>query len=200
MSSRRFTEEIDTYIVLRLRLDEYHASSRNLPPGFELVQTGDYAKLRKQEKKLLQQLFDDWEIPYCRKLPGWRADSPIFVAHGNELVGGAHVCIQNEFDAEPTRGQLHYAFMDPRFQGQGIYSVIFRESVARARAWGLTELYLNSDRYMLPEVYLRWGAVPWKTIEKASRLPLRIQAAVEPLRGLRKFLLRAWQVQFPPCE
>ena len=44
-----------------------------------------------------------------------------------------------------------------------------RTAVERAGSWGLEGLYLNSDRHMLPEVYERWGARPWRIITKPSQ-------------------------------
>jgi GNAT superfamily N-acetyltransferase len=193
--NRRFTEPVDTYTVLILNFDDYRGTSRELPNGFRFIDEPTRAMMRAQEKKILQQLFEDWDIPFFGKLRGWRADSPIFVAYNNRLIGGVYLCAQNEFDVDPARGQLHYAFMDLEFQGLGIYSVIFREAVERAQHWGLRALFLNSDRYLLPEVYLRWGAQAWRTIVKPSRLPqnelghaLRIIYA--PLRRLRWYLRR----------
>lgn len=182
MTQPRFTQEVDTYTILTLRLEDYKTSKRQLPAGFKL--SGRLDQLRTQEKRLLQELFEDWRVPFSNRLPGFREDSPIFVVQGEQLVGGAFVCDKNEFDADPSRGQLHYAFIDPTFQGMGIYSVIFREAVNRALGWGLQELYLNSDRYMLPEVYLRWGARSWRVVRKPSRLPRN--AFGEVLRQIRR--------------
>ena len=47
--------------------------------------------------------------------------------------------------------------------------------VEKAKEWGLGGLVLNSDRHLLPEVYLRWGAEPWK------RLPKPRQRRTRPL-------------------
>ncbi len=198
MTELGFTEQMDVYVVLVLDLSEYSGSSRVLPEGFELAGSERHEAMRQQEKKLLQEKFDDWEIPYCARLRGWRDDSPIYVASGDKLVGGVYLCDQNEFDAVPMRGQLHYAFMDAQFQGLGIYSVIFREAVRRADAWGLKELYLNSDRFMLPQVYMRWGAKPWKEIRKPSRWP---RAGLgQFFRTARRAMRNMWQTMFSPCK
>ncbi|MBI5303624.1 MAG: hypothetical protein HY868_15925 [Chloroflexi bacterium] len=198
---KRFTEEVETYTVLILQLDEYKGSARNLPNGFEILSFEKHDLVRAQEKRILQELFDDWAIPYCGKLRGWRVDSPVFVVQGNRLVGGVYLCVGNEFDEDSQQGQLHYAFMDPAFRGQGIYSVIFGGAVKCARVWGLRTLYLNSDRYMLPEVYLRWGAKPYKVISKTSRWSQnRILRPVRPyLRALGRQLRLVAQWIKPPC-
>jgi GNAT superfamily N-acetyltransferase len=169
--NQRFTEEVETYTVLLLHLDEFQPTTRDLPTGFTLLDPAERSQVRDQEKRLLQRLFDDWEIPYSGKLSGWREDSPFFVVCGQQLVSGLYLCDKNEFDDDPIRGQVHYVFTQPEFQGRGIYSVAFREAMRKAQSWGLKEIYLNSDRYLLPEVYLRWGARPWKQLTKSSRLP-----------------------------
>ena len=171
MTPERFTEEVQTYTVLLLNLDAYRASMRTLPDGFEFLDPAHRDLVRDQERHLLQQFFEDWDVPYCGKLCGWRADSPVFVVKGNQLVGGVYLCDKNEFDAEPARGQLHYFFVHPSFRTHGIHSANVREAVCRARAWGLREVYVNTDRHLLPQVYIRWGARPLKQITKSSRLP-----------------------------
>ena len=171
MKHKRFTEEIDKYTVLILRISEFEQPSRILPEGFVFLSPEGYSLIRRQEKSLLRQVFDDWDIPYYGKIAGLRHDSRILVVSQDRLVGGLYVCEKNEFDNKKDRGQLHYAFMDPNFRGLGIYSVIFSEAVKRATAWGLEELYLNSDRYLLPEVYMRWGAKVYTVIEKSKRAP-----------------------------
>lgn len=191
----RFTEEVEAYHVLVLHLGDYVRSTRELPDGFRFLEQAQVQSFRQQEKAMLRQTFDDWHIPYGRKLRGWRQDSAIFMVHGDRLAGGVYLCDKNEFDDERDRGQVHYAFMDPRFQGMGIYSLIFREGVVRARAWGLAALYLNSDRYLLPEVYMRWGAKSWEVIPKRSRLPRTawanvLRAAYSRWRGLRRRVRR----------
>ena len=198
MAAKRFTEQVETYTVLILRLDEYKASERKLPAGFEFASLAQTVALRKQERKVLQQLFDDWEIPYCHRLRGWRQDSPIFVVRGGELAGGVYLCDQNEFDDDPTSGQIHYVFTAPRFQGNGIYSVIFGEAVKRAQAWGLEKIYFNTDRHLLPEVHLRWGGKLWKVIPKPSRLPQN--GLGRALRSVRRYAQRMWQGWRSPCD
>ncbi len=198
MTDRRFSAEIDTYVVLLLDLNEYRATSRAPLDGFEIAGAERCQALRKQEKIMLKDKFEDWEIPYCARLRGWRSDSPIYVAHGEELVGGVYLCDKNEFDEDPARGQLHYAFINSRFQGMGIYSMIFREAVRRADTWGLKGLYLNSDRHLLPDVYLRWGAKPWKEVKKPSRLPYNAIGGI--LRAVRRRLVSIKWMWFNPCE
>ncbi len=166
-----FTAEIGEYVVLRLELEAFRGSARQLPAGFQMADPAVRVALTHQEKTLLQRYFRHWKGPHRGRLKGWRADSPILVTKDGNLVAGVYLCVANEFDGDPAWGQLHYAFMEPACKGQGIYSVMFREAVERARRWGLRGLYLNSDRHQLPEVYERWGAVPWKRIAKAPVLP-----------------------------
>jgi GNAT superfamily N-acetyltransferase len=169
VKEQNFSAEIDDYIVLKLVLTEYKGSQRSLPPGFEVADANVRSEIRDEEMRLLKLYFRNWRAPYYRRLKGWKDDSPIFVLKGDRLVGGVYLCDKNEFDDDPKWGQLHYAFMDPEYKGLGIYSVIFRTAVKRAQSWGLEGLYLNSDRYVLPEVYERWGAVHWKKIRKKRR-------------------------------
>ncbi len=171
MSPRRFTEELDRYTVLRLKLDEYKDSQRSLPAGLHLLDPAKRETVRAQEKELLQRVFEDWNIPYFGKLRGWRADSPVLIVRGDRLIGGVYLCDKNEFDKIPSRGQLHYFFMHPDFRASGIHSVNVREAIHRARAWGLQEIYVNTDRHLLSEAYIRWGAKPVRQIIKRSRLP-----------------------------
>jgi len=166
MEEREFTAEIDRYVVLKLVLDEFRGRPKPLGPGLTLAGAERRSAVARTEKRLLQSYFRNWKAPHRGRLKGWREDSPIYALRDGRLVGGVFLVGENEFDADPAWGQLHYAFMDPSTKGQGVYSAIFAEAVSRARRWGLTGLYLNSDRHMLPEVYERWGAVPWRTIEK----------------------------------
>lgn len=169
--SPRFTEPVETYTVLTLRLADYPGTERRLPPSARFLDPSDRASIQNQEVALLRRTFDDWHIPVEGKLAGLRADSPVLLLVNDQLAGGVYLCAQNEFHDDPSVGQLHYAYLDTAFQGQGLYSLIFREAIERARRWGLDSILLNSDRYMLPEVYLRWGARPWRIIEKHSRIP-----------------------------
>jgi GNAT superfamily N-acetyltransferase len=197
MTPKRFTEEIDNYTVLLLDLDKYQAPVRRLPDGFEFLDPARHGLVRDQERRLLQKIFEDWNIPYCGKLCGWRADSPVFVMRADQLVGGVYLCDENEFDSEPARGQLHYFFIHPSFRVQGIHSANVREAVDRARAWGLNQVYVNTDRYLLAEVYIRWGAKRLKRIEKSSRLPHNTFGKLA--RRLRWQARRVWQDVRKPC-
>ncbi len=193
-----FTAEVGTYTVLVLRLDEYRATGKALPASASFLEPAQADAIREQEKRVLRQVFDDWQIPFERRLKGWRLDSPVFVVEGPVLVGGAYLCDRNEFDDNPARGQLHYLFTAPSARRRGIYSAVFAEAVRRARAWGLEALYVNTDRYLLPEVHLRWGARLWRTIEKESRWSrigwMRRLVATHPgLRVLSHRLARAWR-------
>lgn len=161
-----FTTEIDKYIILTLALKDYKPSKRSLPEGYTLLPSGaDYSPYRDQEKELLQHYFVVWKKPFGKKLNGFRKDSPVLVAYGDKLVAGVYLCDRNEL-GRAHWGQLHYAFINPSHKGKGLYSIIFREAIERARRWNIEGLVLNSDRFMLPEVYMRWGAIQLKTVKK----------------------------------
>ena len=163
-----FSQELEEYVVLKLSLVDFTGGNRSLPKQFELLKNPSDAEdlIRADEQRLLKLYFRNWQGPFYRQIYGWRVDTPIFILHNGRLIGGVYLCDKNEFDDNPYWGQLHYAFIDPQLKGQGIYSVIFRDAVERARAWGLQGLYLNSDRFMLPDMYERWGAIFWKKIQK----------------------------------
>jgi len=174
-----FTSPIDEYIVLKLSLSDYKPSTRLLDSRYRICGFETRDQLRKQERKLLARYFENWSGPYEGTLKGWRKDSPIYVLHDNTLVAGVYLCSENEFDEGESWGQVHYAFIHPSHKGQGVYSVLFKEVVEKAKTWNLEGLILNSDRHLLPDVYLRWGATPWKRIEKKPKprrfsLPRRI--------------------------
>ena len=161
-----FTDEIDEYVVLTLDLGDFNDSNRTLSGGYEFVDAeGDRTRFRQTEKALLHRYFKAWYKPYLGRLPGFRPDSAVFVTRDDRLVAGVYLCDSNEFRWKGW-GQLHYAFIDPEHRGKGIYSAVFRSAVERAKVWGLDGLVLNSDRYMLPDVYLRWGAKPFITVRK----------------------------------
>jgi GNAT superfamily N-acetyltransferase len=166
----KFSQEIDVYHILTIDLNDYIPSNKNLPNGLTIIHKYLNESLRTQEKKLLIRIFDDWQIPFNGKLIGFREDSPIFVIKDTQLIGGVYLCDKNEFDDKEDFGQLHYAFIDPSYQGLGIYSVVFSEVISKAKSWKLKSLYLNSDRHILPEIYIRWGAKRIRTLPKKSRL------------------------------
>ncbi|MEM3434418.1 MAG: GNAT family N-acetyltransferase, partial [Candidatus Methanomethyliaceae archaeon] len=162
----QFADEINEYIVLKLVLSDYRGTNRPMPPEAEVAHPNIRPKVRKDEKRLLRLYFRNWKAPYYGRLPGWRDDSPVYILWNGQLACGVYLCDKNEFDNDNGWGQLHYAFVDPRFKGKGLYSLAFKEAVYRAQSWGLKGLYLNSDRHLLPEIYERWGAVFWKKIPK----------------------------------
>ena len=173
MVEREFTAQIEEYVVLKLVLTEFRGQERPFPAGYELADPAVRERVRGQERRLLKRYFRNWKAPHRGRLRGWRSASPLLVLRAGRLVAGVYLCAANEFDADPRWGQLHYAFMDPACKGQGLYSVLFRAAVERATSWGLTGLYLNSDRHQLPQVYERWGAVHWRTIPKRKEEPQR---------------------------
>lgn len=170
-----FTAETNEFVVLRLRLDAYRATQRSLPEGYEVLpEPVDRAPHRMEEKRLLKRYFLAWRKPFYGRLAGFREDSPVFAVHRGSLVCGVYLVDDNEL-GDPGWGQLHYAFIDPAHRGKGLYSVVFCEAVCRARHWGLEGLVLNSDRHLLPEVYIRWGATPSYTLRKGRvRRALRV--------------------------
>ena len=167
-----FTDEIDEYIVLKLFLDQYKGTTRSLEAGFQISGVEVRTKIRNQERDFLRANFISWAMPYYGELKGWRENSPIYMLYKGDLVGGVYLCEECEYD-ESHWGQLHYAFMAPNFKGRGIYSILFAEAVRRAKQWNLQGLVLNSDRHMLPEVYIRWGAVPFDQRSKLGSWPFK---------------------------
>jgi len=164
-----FTSPIDEYIVLKLNLADYKPTSRALGEEYRIYGAEVRPRIRKDERRLLARYFENWSGPYKGTLKGWHRDSPMYVLHGDRLVAGVYLCSQNEFDEGERWGQLHYAFIHPAHKGKGIYSVLFREAVGKAKSWNLQGLILNSDRHLLPDVYLRWGAVHWKKFPKKPK-------------------------------
>ncbi|HKQ48331.1 MAG TPA: GNAT family N-acetyltransferase [Phycisphaerae bacterium] len=162
----QFTDEVEEYTILRLDLSDYPGTTRQLPEGFRIAGPEVRPAVRERERSLIQSHFLSWAAPYYGELPGWRDESPLYLLDGERLIGGIYVCALNQY-GEREIGQLHYAYMDPAYRGRGLYSSLFAAAVARAREWGLKGLYLNSDRFMLPDVYLRWGAKPYRVHRKA---------------------------------
>lgn len=163
-----FTSEIEHYVILKLQLANFRKKPSPLPPCMTFVSGKLPLLLRRAERRLLRFYFDGWERPYEGLLPGWQPDSGTFLLQGRSLVAGGYTCRSNEFDTDPKWGQIHYAFIHPESRGKGLYRNLFCELVNRAKSWGLDGVYLNSDRHLLPEVYLRWGAEPWKRIPKVG--------------------------------
>lgn len=184
-SAREFTSLIDQYVVLKMALADYKPTTRKLPQDYEIHSFEIRERVRKQEATLLAENFEHWSGPYEGRLKGWRDDSPIYVLHRGRLVAGVYLCSENEFNEGEKWGQLHYAFMHRAYRGKGIYSVLFQKAVEKARGWNLEGLILNSDRHLLPEVYLRWGAQPWRTVPKAmqSRKPSPVRRFLRRLSG-----------------
>lgn len=181
-----FTSVEEEYVVLKLSLVDYHPTKHELDDGYVICGGEIRKKIRRPERKFLMQCFENWTGPYNGKLKGWQNDSPTYVLHKGRLVAGVYLCSENEFDEGERWGQLHYAFMDPTYKGKGIYSVLFQRAVDKARSWNLEGLILNSDRYLLPDVYVRWGAVPWKTISKNPKPRQKVFAGPTVKRLVRR--------------
>lgn len=164
----KFCDEVDKYLILKLFLDKYKDTPYTLKAGLQIAGSEVREMIRKDEKRLLKFCFLHWSTPYHGTLKGWRKNSPIYILNHGHLIGGLYVCDGNEFDDDKRWGQLHYFFVDPQFRGNGYHRILFGEGVHKARSWGLEGVYINTDRYGLPEVYERWGAMFWKDIPKAS--------------------------------
>jgi SAM-dependent methyltransferase len=171
MNAARFSEVRGEFVVLKLELDRYLGSARELPAGCRLAPAELSPRQKRQEQSLLKSNFPfSWQPVFERRTAGWRPDTPVYVLKGADLVGGLYVCADHEFEEGAKWGQLHYFFVAEEEKGKGLHSILVAEAVRRAREWGLAGLYVNTDRHGLPEVYRRWGAIPWKTIPKANRL------------------------------
>jgi GNAT superfamily N-acetyltransferase len=164
------------------------------------------SKFRDAERKLLRVYYDDWNVPFCGRLAGWRADSPIYVLRRGALVGGVYLCDKNEFGDEPSFGQLHYPFVASSERGKGIYSILFAQLVERARLWGLDgviiTLLLTPDRLFQVPMYQRWGAVEERRMRPPMILPAIVPVPLRLLaRRLRRVAMDAWQLYVaPPCD
>lgn len=164
----KFGDKLDKYMILKLPLDKYKGKTHTLEVGFQITGSEVRGKIREDEKRLLKSYFRNWVAPYYSNLKGWRDESPIYVLCQGKLVSGLYLCDQNEFDEGRSWGQLHYFFTDPAFKGRGLHSILFREAVDRAKSWNLQGVIINTDRYLLPEVYVKWGAIPWKAVKKVN--------------------------------
>lgn len=171
--SMKFGDELDKHVVLKLPLDKYKGTTRTLEAGFEIVGSEVRERIRRDEKRLLKLYFHNWVAPYYGNLKGWRDESPIYVLYQGRLVSGLYLCDQNEFDEGRSWGQLHYFFTDPAFKRRGLHSILFREAMNRTKSWNLQGVIINTDRYLLPKVYVDWGAIPWEEVKKVnSSMPL----------------------------
>lgn len=167
-----FGEELEEYIILKLPINEYKNKKYSLEDGFEIVGFEARYQIRTEEKKLLQLYFRNWKIPYYNQLKGWRKESPLYIMYNGKLVSGLYVCSQNEFNEEGW-GQLHYFFTDPKYKGKKLHSILVKEAIKKSKLWGLQGLIINTDRNLLPEVYIKWGASEWKKNEKKySSMPI----------------------------
>jgi GNAT superfamily N-acetyltransferase len=202
MNSAQFSEETDLYQVVVLDINDYQPLGRSLPEGFAIQSSDLPSELRQQERQILRGLFADWQLPYCGRLTGWRSESRLYLICGDQLAGGVYLCDRNEFDECDTHGQLHYPFMAPHFQGRGLHAFVFASLVQRAAAWGLTHIYINSDRRHLPEVYVRWGAKPYRQIAKRAAFPAlaRWPRLYKSLRQMKRKLVHVWPEPADPCR
>ncbi len=164
-----FSRVRDEYVILKLPLESYRESTRSLPPGYSLGPSALNTAQRERERQLLELNFPGhWRGVFSRRTAGWRPDTPVYVLKGDDLVGGLYVCAEHEFDEGSDWGQLHYFFVAEDEKGKGLHSILAAEAIRRTRAWGLRGVFINTDRFGLPEVYQRWGATLWKVIPKAN--------------------------------
>ena len=161
----RFSDITDTYTVLKIPLEQHVKTDQVLGEGFTFAGHELRDKFSKEEKHLLKANFKMWKAPFRGKLAGWKDDSPTYLLNHNHLVGCIYLCDQNEFK-EQGWGQAHYNCIATAYRGKGIYRFMFQEIVTKAALWGLNGLILNTDRFLHPEIYKRWGAVAWRTIDK----------------------------------
>jgi ubiquinone/menaquinone biosynthesis C-methylase UbiE/GNAT superfamily N-acetyltransferase len=163
----QFSGVRNEYVILRLKLDQFRPSGRQMPSSLHFGPPRLPEQLRGQERDLLKLNFACWDLPFEGRVAGSRQDSGVFILDGqSKLVGGIYLCDKNEFDTSIPWGQLHYFFVHPDYKGQGIHSLLFAEGIRRAGDWGLEGVFINTDRHGLPELYQRWGAQLWKTIPK----------------------------------
>jgi GNAT superfamily N-acetyltransferase len=189
------SEKFNHFFVLKIPVERYRESPRTMEEGFWVAGSEVKPKIQKAEKRLLKSLYRNWKLPYFGKIIGWREDSPIYILYNGQLAGAVYVCDQNQF-GEDNWGELHYAFMEPSFKNKGLYSIMFREAVFKTRRWGLKGMILtiienpteaNLTPKLVIDAYLRWGAVPWKTVKRPKPPPLTFSRKV--IRLLKKPLL-----------
>lgn len=161
----RFSDIIDRYTVMKMPVNGYAGTEWAWPEDICVAGAEVRKQICKQEKKNLKRNFKAWKSPFYGRLPGWRQDTPMYVVRGDCLAGGAYVCDENEF-GEPGWGQMHYNYIVPDYRGRGLFSLLFKEVMAKAVAWDLDGIMINTDRFLHPDIYQRWGAVVWKTIAK----------------------------------
>ncbi len=180
----KFGDILDKYVVLKLPLNRYKGKSRNLEIDYQIVGSEVRERIKKDEKRLLKLYFRQWLAPYSGNLKGWRSDSPIYVLYQQRLVSGIYLCSQNEFNDDTSWGQLHYFFTEPAFKKKGLHSILVKQAIDRAKSWNLQGVIINTDRHLLTDVYMRWGAIPWKKIQKVH--PDKV-----PLALIKRFLRQA---------
>ena len=167
-TSKKFGDILDKYVVLKLPLSLNKGPSYTLETGYQIAGAEVREKIRNDEKRLLSLYFENWRLPFYGKLNGWRDDSPLYILHKGFLVSGIYLCDKNEFNEGINWGQLHYFYTEPAYKKKGLHSMLLEHAKERAKSWNLQGLLINTDRYLLAEVYLRRGAFIWKEIKKAN--------------------------------
>ena len=167
-TAKKFGDILDKYVVLKLPLNLYKGTAHTLKSDFQIAGAEVRERIRKDEKRLLRLYFKNWHLPYYCKLKGWRDDSPLYILHKGILVSGFYLCDKNEFNEDNSWGQLHYFYTEPAYKNKGLHSKLLEHAVDRAKSWNLHGVLINTDRYLLAEVYMRWGAMIWKEIKKPN--------------------------------
>jgi hypothetical protein len=86
--------------------------------------------------------------------------------------------------------------MDSRFQGMGLYSLIFGEGVSRAKAWGLKELELR-PLYVARSL----SALGRETVEgDFQAIALAAERTGRALCSVWRRARRVWQDRRSPCD
>jgi GNAT superfamily N-acetyltransferase len=167
-TAKKFGDVVDKYLVLKLPLNLHNGPSYTIESDFQIAGAEVREKIRNDEKRLLSLYFENWRLPFYGKLNGWRVDSPLYILHKDILVSGIYLCDNNEFNEGINWGQLHYFYTEPAYKKRGLHSILVELAIKKAKSWNLQGLLVNTDRYLLAEVYMRRGAVIWKEIKKAN--------------------------------
>jgi hypothetical protein len=166
MSEAKFSKVRDDFVILKLPLESYRESTRSLPPGYYLGPSTLNTAQRSRERQLLEINFpESWHGVSSRRTAGWRPTRR-YVLKGDELVGGLYLCAEHGDRGGSDWGQLLLLRGEDERRRAALDSC--GEAVRRAPP-GAGGVFINSDRFGLPEVYQRWGATLWKVIPKANR-------------------------------
>jgi GNAT superfamily N-acetyltransferase len=167
-TAKKFGDILDKYVVLKLPLNLNNSPTHKLESDYQITGAEVREKIRNDEKRLLSLYFDNWQLPFHGKLNGWRDDSPLYILHNGVLASGIYLCDNNEFDEGINWGQLHYFYTAPAYKKKGLHSILVEHAIKKAKSWNLQGVLINTDRYLITELYLRREAVIWKEIKKTN--------------------------------